>query len=107
MGDFCLESADLNFMEEKSPDSFRLVILPVPFVVGRDIEVVEPRLVFIDPREGIIEIGLTGAEGFYFGPGELNPGFVGFLDMKIAAGFSVEDLGRAHRPQKTRRSGLG
>jgi hypothetical protein len=27
--------------------------------------------------------------------------------MKIAAGFSVEDLGRAHRPQKTRRSGLG
>lgn len=76
-GDFAKEFADLFAVEEEAADAFGVVVFAGGFVVGGDVELVEPSLFFFDAGKGVVEVALTFAEGFDFGAEEFDAGFDG------------------------------
>jgi hypothetical protein len=63
----CGEFADLAFVQQEAAGAAGLVLGVAGFVVGLDIEVVEPDLVALDSGEGVGEVDFALADGFDLG----------------------------------------
>src|SRR5438270_6685309 len=84
-------------MKEKFSDAFRRRDFMARAFVRLDIGIIKKRFALLDADERVGDVGLAGADRFYFAAFEFDAGFVALEDVKIAERFAVEDrLGR-HR----------
>ena len=89
------EFLDLALVEEEFAGAARFVLGVAGFVVGLDVEVVEPSLAALDAGEGVGEVDFALADGLDFGAAQFDTGFVAFEDMEVPSGFSIGgDFGR-------------
>jgi hypothetical protein len=87
---FAEELQDLALVEEEAAGAAGLVLgEAVGFVIGLDVEVVEPDLATLDPCEGIADVQAALADGFDFGSPEFHACFVTLEDLIIPERFSV------------------
>jgi hypothetical protein len=100
------EFADLAFVEQEAAGAAGLVLGVAGFVVGLDIEVIEPDLVAIDAGEGVGEVDFALADGFDLGATEFDSGFVTFYDGEVTEGFAIGgDVGSGHAGRRVRPEG--
>src|ERR1039458_4314721 len=76
------ELANFFFVKQKFAGAENGMIGVVAVLIGADVAVEEPEFALLDQAVGVLEIGLAGANGLYFGSGENHSGLE-FFEQEI------------------------
>jgi hypothetical protein len=90
------ELPDFLPVEQQPPHGLGFVVEPVGLLVGLDVEVIEPRLVLLDAREGVGEVALACAQRLHLGAAQDDPRLVRLEDLVVAVRLAVGDEVFAH-----------
>jgi hypothetical protein len=93
---FFVKFVDFVPMQEQPANALCCRNFVAGLLIRLDIGVVEERLAVIDAGKGIADVGLSGADRFYFAPLQFDPSFVALQDVEIAQRFPIKNRLDAH-----------
>ena len=91
-----VETVDLLAMEQEAPAALRLVLLVAGLGIRLHVGFVEKGLAALDTREGVVQVGETGADRFDLGASKLQASFHSLENVVIAKRLAIDGNVCAH-----------